>query len=410
MASDKSLIKKYGKIADQIIALEPEMQKLTDEDFLLKTQKFQKYLQEDDSHEVEDILVEAYAVAREASKRVLGLNAFRVQLIGAIILNNGDIAQMRTGEGKTLTGIFPAYLNALSGKGVHVVTVNEYLSRRDAEINGTVYSLLGLTVGINGNGLSKIQKRNAYNADITYTTNSELGFDYLKDNMVMSFADKVQRGLNYAIIDEADSILIDESRTPLIISGGSTSMAKLYQQTDTFAKTLKVPDDVEIDLESKQVYLTEQGMKKAKEYFSVENLFDLANTELFHLILNALKANFTFKEGVEYSVKDGEIKLIDQFTGRIMEGRAYSDGLQQSIQAKEGVRIEEESETLATITYQNFYRLYAKLSGMTGTAKTEEEEFIKIYNTRVIVVPTNKPMIRKDEVDLTFATKNAALK
>jgi len=409
MASDKSLIKKYGKIADQILALEPEMSKLSEADFLAKTQKFKEYL-EDENHDVNDILVEAYAVVREASRRVLGLNAYRVQLVGAIILNNGDVAQMRTGEGKTLTGIFPAYLNALTGKGVHVVTVNEYLSKRDAEINGRVYSLLGISVGVNGNQLTKGQKRTAYLADITYTTNSELGFDYLKDNMVMRFEDKVQRGLNYAIIDEADSILIDESRTPLIISGGATSMAKLYQQTDSFAKTLKTPEDVEIDLESKQVYLTEQGMSKAKEYFAVANLFDLKNTELFHLILNALKANFTFKEGVEYSVSGQEIKLIDQFTGRIMEGRAYSDGLQQAIQAKEGVHIEEETTTLATITYQNFYRLYAKISGMTGTAKTEEEEFIKIYNTRVVVVPTNKPMIRKDEVDLTFATKNASLK
>jgi len=410
MASDKKLVKRYGKIADEILALEPEMKKLKDEDFLKKTESFKAYLQEDETHQVEDILVEAYAVAREAAFRVSGMNAYRVQLIGGIILNNGDVAQMRTGEGKTLTGIFPAYLNALTGKGVHVVTVNEYLSRRDAEINGHVYDLLGITVGVNGSNLTKNQKRDAYAQDITYTTNSEIGFDYLKDNMVMNAAEKVQRGLNYAIIDEADSVLIDEARTPLIISGGATSSARLYERADDFAKTLSDKEDVEIDQESKQVYLTEQGMQKAKEYFSVKNLFDLENTELFHLILNALKANFTFKEGIEYSVSDGEIKLIDQFTGRIMEGRSYSDGLQQALQAKEHLEVEEETSTLATITYQNFYRLYTKLSGMTGTAKTEEEEFIKIYNMRVIVVPTNKPLQRKDEIDLTFGTKNAALK
>ncbi|WP_026389366.1 preprotein translocase subunit SecA [[Acholeplasma] multilocale] len=408
MASDKSLIKRYGKIADQIIALEPEMEKLSADDFKLKTQEFKQRLQ--DGETVEDILVEAYAVAREASKRVLGLNAYRVQLIGGIILNSGDIAEMRTGEGKTLTGLFPAYLNSLTGLGVHIVTVNEYLSRRDSEINGQVYELLGVTVGLNSSRLSKAGKREAYSADITYVTNSELGFDYLKDNMVTDFAQKVQRGLNYAIIDEADSVLIDEARTPLIISGGSSSRINLYRAANDFAKICDEHTDVDIDLESKQVYLTEAGMLKAKEYFSVENLFDVNNTEIFHLIMNALKAHFTFKEAVEYTVRDGEIVLIDQFTGRIMEGRSYSDGLQQALQAKEEVEIEDETETLATITYQNFYRLYTKISGMTGTAKTEEEEFIKIYNTRVVCTPTNKPVIRVDEGDYTFGTKNAALK
>ncbi|AUF83843.1 preprotein translocase subunit SecA [Mesoplasma syrphidae] len=408
MASDKKLIKYYGKIADQIIKLESKYAKLKDEDFKDVTAEFKQRLS--NGEELDDILVEAYAAAREAAFRVLGLKAYRVQLIGAIILNVGDIAEMRTGEGKTLTGLFPAYLNSLTGKGVHIVTVNEYLSRRDSEINGKVYDILGVTVGLNSSEIHKGAKREAYLKDITYTTNSELGFDYLKDNMVTDYAQKVQRGLNYAIIDEADSILIDESRTPLIISGGTSSRVNLYKHADAFAKTLKNPTDVDIDLESKQVYLNEQGMKKAKEYFTLENLFALENTEIFHLIMNALKAHFTFKEGVEYTVRDNEIVLIDQFTGRIMDGRAYSDGLQQALQAKEGVEIEEETITMATITYQNFYRLYAKIAGMTGTAKTEEEEFIKIYNTRVVVTPTNRPVIRKDEPDYTFGTKNAALK
>ncbi|AXK50743.1 preprotein translocase subunit SecA [Spiroplasma alleghenense] len=409
MARDKSIIKKMGIIADRIIALEPEYEKFSDEQLLAKTAEFKERIQEK-GEELDDILVEAYAVVREAAWRVLKLKAYRVQLIGSIILNSGDIAEMRTGEGKTLTGLFPAYLNALSGKGVHIVTVNEYLSKRDSEINGQVYNFLGITVGLNGRNLTKDQKRNAYSQDVTYTTNSEIGFDYLRDNMVYNFGLKVQRGLNYAIIDEADSVLIDEARTPLIISGGSSNRTNMYQAADQFAKTLKKTDDFEIDLETKQVYLNDQGISKANAFFSIKNLFDVKNTELFHLIMNALKANFTFKEGVEYASQNNEIVLIDQFTGRIMEGRSYSDGLQQALQAKEGVYIEEETTTLATITYQNFYRLYSKLSGMTGTAKTEEEEFIKIYNTRVIVTPTNKPVIRKDEIDLTFATKNAALK
>ena len=411
MASDKQLVRKYGRIADQIIALEPKMRALKDEDFPKKTKEFKEYLSQS-NRDVDTLLIEAYALAREAARRILGLNAFKVQLIGAIVLNSGDIAQMRTGEGKTLTGLFPTYLNALTGKGVHIVTVNEYLSQRDSEINGQVFDFLGVSYGLNSANASKSEKREAYAQDITYTTNSEIGFDYLRDNMVSNFDQKVQRGLNFAIIDEADSILIDESRTPLIISGGSTIVANMYQAAYQFAKTLKTgsENDVEVDLETKQVYLTEKGMQKAKDYFSVNDLFSIENTELFHLILNALKAEFTFKEGVEYTVQNGEILLIDQFTGRIMHGRSYSDGLQQALQAKENVEIEEETATLATITYQNFYRLYAKLSGMTGTAKTEEEEFIKIYNTRVIVIPTNKPIVRKDAEDYTFGTKHASLK
>ncbi|QHX36312.1 preprotein translocase subunit SecA [Spiroplasma sp. BIUS-1] len=408
MARDKAIIKKHGKTADEIISLESVYEKLTDSELTNKTQEFKERLENGET--LDDLLVEAFAVVREAAFRVLKMRAYRVQLIGAIILHEGDIAEMRTGEGKTLTGLFPAYLNALSGLGVHVVTVNEYLSQRDSEINGQVYNMLGLTVGLNGRDLSKDQKREAYAQDITYTTNAELGFDYLRDNMVFRLEQKVQRKLNFAIIDEADSILIDEARTPLIISGGSQNRINLYKAADGFAKTLDENSDIEMDLESKQVYLTDIGIKKAHSYFSIENLFDFRNTELFHLIMNALKALFTFKLEVEYTVQDNEIILIDQFTGRTMPGRAYSDGLQQALQAKEGVEIEEETTTLATITYQNFYRLYNKLSGMTGTAKTEEEEFLKIYNTRVIVCPTNKPIIRFDEPDLTFGTINAKLK
>ncbi|AKU79301.1 preprotein translocase subunit SecA [Spiroplasma turonicum] len=408
MARDKVIIKNHGKTADKIIALEEKYKDIKDEDFINKTAEFRERLKNGET--LDDLLIEAFAVVREAASRVLGLKAYRVQLIGAIILHQGDIAEMRTGEGKTLTGLFPAYLNALTGDGVHVVTVNEYLSQRDSEINGRVYSLLGLTVGLNGRSLNKDEKRHAYAQDITYTTNAELGFDYLRDNMVYHFEQKVQKKLNYAIIDEADSILIDEARTPLIISGGSQNRINLYKAADTFAKQISREKDIEIDLEFKQVYLSETGIEKAQSYFSLENLFDVKNTELFHLIMNALKANYTFKKEVEYTVQDGEIVLIDQFTGRIMPGRAYSDGLHQALQAKENVEIEEETVTLATITYQNFYRLYNKLSGMTGTAKTEEEEFLKIYNTRVICCPTNKPIIRKDEPDLTFGTKNAKLK
>ncbi|KAJ3623651.1 hypothetical protein Zmor_004363 [Zophobas morio] len=408
MARDKNIVKSYGKVADQIIALDSYMTGLSDEELAHKTVEYKERLNSGDT--IDDLLVEAYATVREAAFRRLGLKAYRVQLIGGIILHYGDIAEMRTGEGKTLTGLFPAYLNALTGLGVNIVTVNEYLSQRDSEINGLVYSFLGMTVGLNGRGLTKDKKRAAYACDVTYTTNAELGFDYLRDNMVFDLSQKVQRGLNFAIIDEADSVLIDEARTPLIISGGKQNRANMYQSADSYAKSLSQEHDVDFDLESKQVYLTDSGVEKAHQYFSIKNLFDVNNTEIFHLIMNALKANFIFKNGVEYTVRENEIILIDQFTGRVMPGRAYSDGLQQALQAKEGVRIEEETQTVATITYQNFYRLYNKISGMTGTAKTEEEEFIKIYNTRVVVCPTNVPVIRDDQDDYTFATKNAALK
>lgn len=406
--SDRNIVKKHGKIADNIIALDEAMQALSDEALKAKTAEFKEKLAQGAT--LDDILVEAFAVAREAARRILGLHAYRVQLIGGIVLHEGDVAEMKTGEGKTLTALMPTYLNGLTGKGVHVVTVNEYLSKRDSEINGQVFSFLGLTVGLNTRSGNKDEKRKAYSCDITYTTNSELGFDYLRDNMVKNFSDKVQHGLNYAIIDEADSILIDESRTPLIISGGRQNRIPQYQATDHFAKSLARKNDLEIDLETKQVYLTPEGISKAEKIFSINSLFDIKNTELYHLILNALKANFVFKNGVEYVVQNNEIILIDQFTGRLMPGRAYSDGLQQSLQAKEHVEIEQETVTMATITYQNFFRLYNKLSGMTGTAKTEEEEFVKIYNMRVIQIPTNRPLIRRDEADYMFANRDAKMK
>ncbi|WFG98610.1 preprotein translocase subunit SecA [Spiroplasma citri] len=405
--SDRKIVKKHGKIADKIMALDKTMQALSDDALKTKTNEFKAKLAEGVS--LNDILIEAFAVAREAARRILALHAYRVQLIGGIVLHEGDVAEMKTGEGKTLTALMPTYLNALTGKGVHVVTVNEYLSRRDSEINGQVFSFLGLTVGLNSRDITKDAKREAYSCDITYTTNAELGFDYLRDNMVKVYSEKVQRGLNYAIIDEADSILIDESRTPLIISGGRQNRTPQYQAADHFAKSLSRDNDFEVDLETKQVYLTPEGITKAEKIFSINSLFDIKNTELYHLILNALKANFVFKNGVEYVVQNNEIILIDQFTGRLMPGRAYSDGLQQSLQAKERVEIEEETVTMATITYQNFFRLYNKLSGMTGTAKTEEEEFIKIYNMRVIQAPTNRPLIRRDEPDYMFANRDAKM-
>ena len=407
-ASDKIIVKKHGKKADRIIAMDSAMQALSDEQLQAKTAEFKKRLSEGET--LDDLLIEAFAVAREAACRILGLHAYRVQLIGGIVLHEGDVGEMKTGEGKTLTALMPTYLNALEGKGVHVITVNEYLSKRDSEINGQVLNFLGLTVGLNLRSGDKSEKRAAYSCDVTYTTNSELGFDYLRDNMVKEYGDKVQRGLNFAIIDEADSILIDESRTPLIISGGRKNCTPQYMAANQFAKSLKKGDDVEIDLETKQVYLTTEGITKAEKMFSINSLFDIQNTELYHLILNALKANFVFKNGVEYVVQNGEIVLVDQFTGRLMPGRAYSDGLHQAIQAKENVNIEQETVTMATITYQNFFRLYNKLSGMTGTAKTEEEEFIKIYNMQVVQIPTNKPVIRKDEPDYMFANRDAKMK
>lgn len=404
---DRKILRKINKQVKGIIALDETMRQLTNEELANKTMIFKTKLAEGET--LEDILIEAFATVREAARRVSGLHPYPVQLIGGIVLHNGDVAEMRTGEGKTLTAVMPIYLNALSGKGVHVITVNEYLAARDAELNRPILEFLGITIGVSLRDQSTMQKREAYLKDVTYTTNSELGFDYLRDNMVKVYAEKVQRMLNYAIIDESDSVLIDESRTPLIISGGSKNRTPLYQGSDVFAKSL-VPEDYKIDWESRQIALTVTGVNKAQKQFNLKNLFDIDNSELFHHIQNALRANHVFKLDVEYVVKDGEIVLVDQFTGRLMPGRVYSDGLHQALQAKEQVAIQQETTTVATITYQNFFRLYSKLSGMTGTAKTEEEEFVKIYNMRVIKIPTNKPIIREDKSDHVFASLNAKFK
>ena len=405
-------LKKSEKIANQVIELENTYKNMSDEELKNKTQEFKNKL--NDGNSLEDILVDAYATVREVAYRTLGLKAFKVQIQGAVVLHYGDIAEMKTGEGKTLTSIFPVYLNALTGNGVHVVTVNEYLAERDYLDNSKVFNFLGLTVGLNKTGISEEKKKQAYLCDITYTTNSELGFDYLRDNMVLNFEDKVMRGMNFALIDEVDSILIDEARTPLIISGSKKKSASLYLQADRFVKKLKEDIDYEKDLESKTVALTETGIKKAEKEFKIKNLFSLENTEIIHRINQSLKANYTMDRDVDYmitsedgskDIKKAEIMIIDQFTGRVMPGRAFSDGLHQAIEAKEGVPIKEENETCATITYQNFFRLYKKLCGMTGTAKTEEEEFRIIYNMRVIEIPTNKPVIRDDKHDKIYSTK-----
>lgn len=404
---DRKILRKINKQVKAIVALNETMRKLSDQELSNKTVVFKTRLAEGET--LEDILVEGFATIREVSRRVTGMHPYPVQLIGGIVLHNGDVAEMRTGEGKTLTAVMPIYLNALSGKGVHVITVNEYLAARDAQLNRPILEFLGITIGVSLRDNNPQQKRDAYLQDVTYTTNSELGFDYLRDNMARSFNDKVQRQLNFAIIDEADSVLIDESRTPLIISGGAKNRTPLYKATDAFAKTL-VPDDYKIDWESRQIALTTSGVNKAQKSFNLKNLFDIDSSELFHHIQNALRANHVFKLDVEYVVKDGDIVLVDQFTGRLMPGRVYSDGLHQALQAKEHVDIQQETTTVATITYQNFFRLYSKLSGMTGTAKTEEEEFVKIYNMRVIRIPTNKPIIREDKPDHVFASLNAKFK
>lgn len=395
---------KVEKIAHVVDALADEMRALSDEELKNKTNYLIKKYEE--FEDLNAILVEAYAVAREASYRVLGLYPFFVQIVGAVVMHYGDIAEMKTGEGKTLTSVMPAYLNALSKKGVHIVTVNEYLATRDYNDMGQIFKWLNLEVGLNKNNLSSAEKKKAYQADITYTTNSELGFDYLRDNMVQSLEDRVLRDLNFAIVDEADSILIDESRTPLIISGGKSNNQRLYSMTNTFAKSLN-PDDYEIDLKSKAIVLTSIGIAKAEKAFGIKNIYQLEHNSLVHHINNALKANFIMHNDVDYLIRNGEVMIIDPFTGRIMEGRQYSDGLHQAIEAKEGVKINEETQTMATITYQNFFRLYNKLAGMTGTAKTEEEEFSSTYNTYVIEIPTNVPVIRKDYPDKIFASKKS---
>ena len=391
---------KFKKLADAIIALEDEYSKKSDDELKGKTEEFKERLAKGET--LDDLLVEAYATAREVAYRKLGEKAFYVQLLGAIAIHFGNIAELRTGEGKTLVTIFPAYLNSLEGKGVHVITVNEYLTIRNAEWMGPVYEGLGVTVGINKRELNPKEKQEAYNCDILYTTNNELGFDYLRDNMVVRKEDRVQRGLNYAIIDEADSILIDEARTPLIISGGELKSANLYIDADRFVKTLKNETEYNYDEKTRNVTLTDDGVTKAEKYFKVKNLYSLENNSLVHYINQALKANYGMKIDVDYVVQEGEVLIVDPFTGRIMKGRQWSDGLHQAVEAKEGVKINEETKTVATITFQNLFRMYEKLSGMTGTAKTEEEEFRNIYNMYVIVIPTNKPVARIDYADLVY--------
>lgn len=401
-------LNRYEREAEQVMAYDEAMSKLTDEELKAKTVELKKRVA--DGATLESIKYEAFAVAREAGWRVLHQKPFKVQIIGSLVLNNGDIAEMKTGEGKTLTATMAVYLNALSGKGVHVVTVNEYLASRDAEWMGQIYRWLGLTVGVNLASKSAAEKRAAYACDITYTTNSELGFDYLRDNMAPNLDGRVLRGLNFAIVDEADSILIDESRTPLIISGGQRSLASQYLVADRFVKYLKKDVDFTIDVKDKAASLTESGNEKAEQMFGIKNLYDPENEDLIHRIHQALKANYIMSRDVEYMVdKNRQIQLIDQFTGRVMPGREYNDGLQQAIQAKEGVEIKQETVVLATITYQNFFRLYTKLSGMTGTAKTEEEEFATIYNMKVVCIPTNRPVQRIDDTDLIFGTHEAKL-
>ncbi len=401
-------LKRFTALADEIEALDNDMQKLTDTELVAKTEEFKHRLKNGET--VDDIVVEAFAVAREAAFRVIGEKPFYVQLLGALAIHFGNIAEMKTGEGKTLTCVLPAYLNALTGEGVHVITVNEYLAARDAEWMGGIHRFLGLTVGVNTRDLSAKEKQEQYNCDILYSTNNEIGFDYLRDNMVIRKEDRVQRPLNFAIIDEVDSVLIDEARTPLIISGGQMASANLYIDADRFAKSLKKDDDYVYDEKTKSVSLTESGSDKAEKMFKVNNLYDINNATLVHYINQALRANYSMKLDIDYVVQDGEIVIVDQFTGRLMKGRAYSDGLHQAIEAKEGVHINEETKTLATITFQNLFRMYKKLSGMTGTAKTEEEEFRNIYNMYVIEIPTNKPVIRIDAPDLVYATKEAKYK
>ena len=412
--NDKRELKKFEKIADKVESHADEYSRLSDEELQAKTPEFRDRLKNGES--LDSLLPEAFAVSREGAKRVLGLYPFHVQVLGGIALHYGNIAEMMTGEGKTLTATMPVYLNALTGKGVHVVTVNEYLSSRDAEEMGQLYKWLGLTVGLNLNAMSPDEKREAYNCDVTYSTNSELGFDYLRDNMVVYKEQMVQRELNYAIIDEVDSILIDEARTPLIISGEAEQANGDYIRADRFVKTLKEDKsdddadddkdygDYKIDWPTKTISLTRTGIQKACDHFGLKNLYDVENQKLVHHLDQALRANYIMLKDIDYVVQNGEVLIVDSFTGRVMQGRRYSDGLHQAIEAKEGVKIQEESKTQATITYQNFFRMYKKLAGMTGTAKTEEEEFREIYNMQVITIPTNRPLIRIDNPDILYPT------
>ena len=401
-------VKKLQLIADKIEALDDSMQSLSDEQLQAKTIEFKDRISKGES--LDSLLPEAFAVCREASSRVLGKKHFRVQLLGGMVLHQGRIAEMKTGEGKTLVATLPAYLNALTGKGVHVITVNDYLAKTQMEEMGVLYSFLGFTTGCIIHGITPQQRREAYGCDITYGTNNEFGFDYLRDNMVIHMADRVQRELNLCIVDEVDSILIDEARTPLIISGMGDKSTKFYNVADNFVKTLINEKDFNVDEKASAVLLTDDGIVKAEKYFGIENYADSQNLELQHYVTQALKANYTMKADKDYMVKDNEIVIIDEFTGRLMEGRRYSDGLHQAIEAKEGVKIQRESKTLATITFQNYFRMYAKLSGMTGTALTEENEFREIYNLDVIVIPTNRPVQRIDKSDMVYKNESGKYK
>lgn len=400
--NEKRELNRLGKIADKVFSYAEEMEQKTDEQLREKTEEFKaRYAQGED---LDKMLPEAFAVVREGARRVLGLYPYKVQVMGGITLHEGNIAEMRTGEGKTLTATMPVYLNALSGNGVHVVTVNEYLSSRDAKEMGELYEFLGLSVGLNLNSKSSAEKREAYACDITYSTNNELGFDYLRDNMVTDKESMVQRPLNYAVVDEVDSILIDEARTPLIISGGAEKSTAMYLRADFFVKGLKEETHYTIDVQSKTISLTEPGIERAETVFNLQNLYDVDNTLLVHHIDQALHANYIMTRDIDYVVDKGEVKIVDPFTGRVMDGRRYSDGLHQAIEAKEGVDIQDETRTMATITFQNYFRMYKKLSGCTGTAKTEEEELREIYNMQVTPIPTNKPIARIDAPDVLYPT------
>lgn len=401
-------LNRFKLIADQVFDLDEKYKKMTDKQLQGCTKKLKKRLT--DGETLDDIIPDAFALVREAAYRVIGEKPFYTQVLGALAIHFGNISEMKTGEGKTLTCVMPAYLNALTEKGVHVVTVNEYLATRDAEWMGQIYNFLGLSVAVNLREMSAKEKKEAYNADILYSTNNELGFDYLRDNMVVNAADRVQRPLNFAIIDEVDSVLIDEARTPLIISGGVMKSANLYKEADRFVKTLKENEDYTIDEKTKDITLTDQGTAKGEKYFRIGNLYDIDHSALVHHVNQALKANYTMHNDVDYVVQEGKVVIVDQFTGRLMPGRAFSDGLHQAIEAKENVEIQEETKTLATITFQNYFRMYEKLSGMTGTAKTEEEEFRNIYNMFVIEIPTNLPVIREDAADLIYSTKEEKYK
>ena len=401
-------LNRFKLIADKVVALDEEYQKKTDKQLKATTDKLKKRLDEGES--LDDLIPDAFALVREAAYRTIGEKPFYTQILGALAIHFGNISEMKTGEGKTLTCVMPAYLNALTGKGVHVVTVNEYLAGRDASWMGQIFEFLGMSVAVNLREMSPKEKKDAYNCDILYSTNNELGFDYLRDNMVVRKEDRVQRPLNFAIIDEVDSVLIDEARTPLIISGGVMKSADLYKSSDRFVKTLRENEDYTIDEKTKDITLTDNGTEKAERSFRIKNLYDIEHSALVHHINQALKANYTMNNDVDYVVQEGKVVIVDQFTGRLMPGRAFSDGLHQAIEAKENVQVQEETKTLATITFQNYFRMYEKLSGMTGTAKTEEEEFRNIYNMFVIQIPTNLPVIRVDAADLIYATKDEKYK